>query len=710
MMLRESSIVADGNLPSGDEAGTGPGDRQFRPDVEGLRAVAVLLVVLYHAGVPGLTGGYVGVDVFFVISGFVITGLLLRERSATGRTSILDFYARRVRRILPAAGIVILGSAFFSYLVLGPLLGSNVADDGRWAAVFLANFHFASVGTNYLAAQLPPSPLQNFWSLSVEEQFYIIYPTLFLLVASAKYRLSLRGRLVVALVIVIVASYVFSVVETSSHPAASYFSPFTRAWELALGALIAVCASWLKKIPSRMAATLTWVGLGTILYSAFSFNAHTVYPGSLVAVPVVGAALIIAGGVAIPRAGAELLLGLRPFRWLGKLSYSLYLWHWPILMIAADYLGKPTLGLWYNLPLLLLALSISMVTYQMVETPFRHWRLAPRPSVMAGIALVLTTAIVLSLLISLGGAAPTAVNGFIGTAGVVSGGALPAANAQVVLSEVAAAVDTTTVPTSVSRANYGASYVEWGSYEKQECQANFFESSETICNLGDLTGTHLMVVYGDSRALMWILPFEAIAKAQHWRLVILGKYGCPAAPVTIAGWTKYGEAPGPDIRCDEWHTWATNWIDEHRPNLLVFSQEDFYSPTLEGGKPFTASQWKHGLDDLFSSFKAPNMRMVLLGTTPTLAEAGPLCLAEHPQDVQACSQPVRLAVPSLSQVDRKTALADHVEYINTIPWFCSRICTPVIGNYEIYDSTDVHISSPWAWYLQRVLGRALGFR
>ena len=170
-------------LRSGDESGTAPGDRRFRPDVEGLRAVAVLLVVLYHADVPGISGGFVGVDVFFVISGFVITGLLLRERQSTDRTSILHFYARRCRRILPAATLVILAAVALSYLVLGVVTGANTAGDGRWAAIFLANFHFESIGTNYLLALRPPSPLQNFWSLSVEEQFYIVYPTAFLLVA-----------------------------------------------------------------------------------------------------------------------------------------------------------------------------------------------------------------------------------------------------------------------------------------------------------------------------------------------------------------------------------------------------------------------------------------------------------------------------------------------------------------------------------------------
>ena len=204
-------------LPSGSESGTAPEDRPFRPDVEGLRAVAVLLVVLFHSGVSALSGGYIGVDVFFVVSGFVITGVLLRERVSTGRTSILAFYGRRARRIIPAATLVIIVTVVLSYVWLGIGAGGRTADDGKWAAVFLATFHFSAIGTNYFSAQQPPSPLQNYWTLSVEEQFYVVYPTLFLLLASMGRRLSLQVRLAIGLVLVIVASLTFSIVDTSAH-------------------------------------------------------------------------------------------------------------------------------------------------------------------------------------------------------------------------------------------------------------------------------------------------------------------------------------------------------------------------------------------------------------------------------------------------------------------------------------------------------------
>jgi peptidoglycan/LPS O-acetylase OafA/YrhL len=367
-------------LQSGDEAGTAPGDRKFRPDVEGLRAVAVLLVVLYHAAVPGLTGGFVGVDVFFVLSGFVITGLLLRERASTGATRLLAFYGRRSRRILPAATVVIVATVLASYHWLGFITGNATAQTGRSASLFYANFHFISIGTNYLNSQLPPSPLQNFWSLSVEEQFYVVYPTLFIVAALAWSHVSLRLKLTVLLAVSVVASFTWSVLQTSTNSVAAYFSPFTRAWELALGGLVAVGSLQLAKLPRAVALTMTWVGLAGILVAGFVYTAQTTYPGSAVALPVIATALVVAGGTAAPHWGAEWLLRLPPFRWLGKLSYSLYLWHWPILIIAAQYSVHP-LSVKDNLGWVLLALAISVVSYFVVENPLRHWRFLSRSGI-----------------------------------------------------------------------------------------------------------------------------------------------------------------------------------------------------------------------------------------------------------------------------------------------------------------------------------------
>ena len=315
-----------------------------------------------------------GVDVFFVISGFVITGVLLRERVSTGSTSILSFYGRRVRRIIPAATLVIVAAVIVSYALLGSLSGNQTANDARWASVFLINIHFASTGTNYLASQLPPSVLQNYWSLAVEEQFYLIYPTVFLVVAAIPWRLSLRRRLGIVLGVAAVVSFVASVIQTKSNPTAAYFSPLPRVWELALGGLVAVGTVGLRRLPAPVAACLSWIGLGSILLAACVFSSTTTYPGWAVALPVMGTGLVIAGGVAKPTYGAEGLLRLRPFQWMGLVSYSLYLWHWPVLTLAAQHSRTGTLsvadGLWW----LLLSLGLAIVTYRLLENPIRHSR------------------------------------------------------------------------------------------------------------------------------------------------------------------------------------------------------------------------------------------------------------------------------------------------------------------------------------------------
>ena len=696
--VHEVAPASERFLTSGSESGTAPGDRTFRPDVEGLRALAVVLVVLYHANLCRVTGGYVGVDVFFVISGFVITGLLLRERFATGRTSILDFYARRARRILPAATLVIVATVFMSYFVLGSVSGGRTANDGRWAALFLSNFHFQSVGTDYLTATLPPSALQNYWSLSVEEQFYVVYPTLFLLVAGIWRRTSRRARLAGALAVIAVGSFVLSVLQTSSSPSAAYFSPFTRAWELALGALVAVGTESLLRMPRRVAVALTWTGFGAILYSAFAFNTHTAYPGSLVAIPVAGAAAIIAGGTSVPRLGAEIVLGLGAFRWLGRLSYSIYLWHWPILVIATEYAAKNGLSLGERLLLLSITVGISFASFHFVENPIRHWRLPSRTSVAAGATVITVTCLVITLVLNMegGDTSPSRV--------------AAAADEQQVLALVAAAAKIRTIPNPIVPPPVAA-FSDFGANDEGAgCKAGVKDVSERICPLGDTKSTQLMVVYGDSHALQWLPAFAYIANAAHWKLIMLGKFYCPAGLVTIVNLPTWSDPSGPDSSCDQWHTWAVREINKLQPNLLVVTQDNSYAApasTRAATRQFSLAQWKTGLSSLFRSIHLPKRNLVLLGTTPSVGHPGAACLSAHPDDVQACSTIGHPERRRYAQIERDAALQSGVRYVNPYPWFCSRVCTVVIGHYLVYGDNN-HVTGAWAKYLGHVLGEALG--
>jgi peptidoglycan/LPS O-acetylase OafA/YrhL len=361
--------------------------------------VAIVLVVLFHADVPFLHSGYVGVDVFFVVSGFVITGLLLRERESTGGTGFLAFYARRTLRILPAALVVIVASLVATALLIGHTASELVASDSRWTALFLGNFRFGSVLENVLIIRRD-SPLGQLWSLAVEEQFYLVYPALLALAALAGRRWSLRAVLAVGLTVVVVASFVDSVHLTQLGIYKAYYSPLCRAWELALGCLVALATPWLRRMPGPLAVLVTWTGLVVVVLSGGLISTTTPYPGVAAAVPVVATALVIAGGTATPVGGAETVLGLGPFRWLGRRSYSWYLWHWPILVLYAEWHHTRVTGtpLVTNVLLVGAALLVAMASYAWIENPVRHSKwLAANPAVsLGGAALLVVSCVALT--------------------------------------------------------------------------------------------------------------------------------------------------------------------------------------------------------------------------------------------------------------------------------------------------------------------------
>jgi peptidoglycan/LPS O-acetylase OafA/YrhL len=381
-----------------DDAGTLLGDRKYRPDVEGLRAVAVVAVILFHTKIAGFTGGFIGVDVFYVISGFVITGVLLRKVESSNSLGFGDFYARRARRILPAAGLVLVVTVLASYHWLGFVRGAEVADDARWCAVFLANFHFLSTGTNYFSSQLPPSPLQNYWSLAVEEQFYLVYPLGLALSLLVIPRISVRHKVMIFTGVIVAVSLWWSIDQTSADPYSAYLSSLTRAWELALGGFVTAGTQYWLRIRRPVGVCLTWVGIAGILFAGLHYTSSTPYPGWAAIVPVVGAGLIIVGGMSAGRWGVELILGTLAFRWVGKLSYSLYLWSWPVLTIAEQETTK-SLTLGQRALTIPASLALAAVTYFVIENPIRHskwiarnwWKGILLGVVIIGIVLLVAT-------------------------------------------------------------------------------------------------------------------------------------------------------------------------------------------------------------------------------------------------------------------------------------------------------------------------------
>lgn len=346
---------------------------EFRPDIQAIRALAVSLVVLYHADIPGVHGGFLGVDVFFVVSGFVITNVLLRESATKRRTSIPGFYARRVRRILPTATLVLIATVFATYHWLSFIAGAANADDAKYVAVFAGNFRFASTGTQYFSANLPPSTLQQYWSLAVEEQFYLVWPVLFLALIRPSRFFTPVVRLMSTLFVVVGLSLTWCIVETHNNEVWAFFSPLTHAWELAFGALLAVVSPNLRARAPRLGLAIASLGAVLVLTCAWFYTSSTSWPGTAVIVPVCATGMIIAGGTlrGTDRFGG--LVKFAPLQWLGNISYTLYLVHWPILTIATQYAVAP-LPLHSELELVALALALSALIYHLFENPIRRSR------------------------------------------------------------------------------------------------------------------------------------------------------------------------------------------------------------------------------------------------------------------------------------------------------------------------------------------------
>jgi peptidoglycan/LPS O-acetylase OafA/YrhL len=679
-----------------DEAGTAPGDRKFRPDVEGLRAVAVLLVILYHASLPGLGGGYVGVDVFFVISGFVITGLLLRERSSTGRNSLVSFYGRRARRILPAATLVIITTVVATYGVLGVVSGNPTAIAARWTAVFLANFHFAGIGTDYLTSSQPPSPLQNFWSLAVEEQFYLVYPAIFLVAASIRSRVSMRVRMVIMLVPIIVISLLTSAIQTTSSPSTAYFSPVTRAWELALGALVAVCTPALLRLHQMVAGVLTWVGLAAIGYSAIAYSNSTSYPGVAVLVPVVGTALVIAGGSPVPSWGTESMLRRGPFQWFGRLSYSLYLWHWPILIIAAEAAGQNALPFHRSLGWLAVSVAAAYVTYRVVEDPVRHARrLARSRWLPIALGIVLVTASLATATVAL------ALHGGNGPVNISANRSLTSYTPQDVRQLVSAAPAISSLPKGLEPA-LGMSQYDWGG-PGPPCWPSFQEATVPACVFGDPRGTHTLALYGDSHAAMWFASINLIARISHWRLLLLAKGDCPALDLPFDNPPGVNPSGGEFLACDSWHRFALDRLRTVRPDLVIVSQDAEFGP---GGLQYSPAQWERATESAIARLPVPAERIIILGDIPQHTTGGPECLSLHPTDVQKCSGTNNPYLVARNAAERRAAATTRARYVDTVPWFCSTTCTDVIGRFQPYRD-PFHVGRTYSIVLWQVLALSI---
>ena len=696
----------------------------FRGDVQGLRAIAVLTVIAAHAGVPFLPGGFVGVDVFFVISGFLISGLLYRELRTGGTLSLRGFWSRRARRILPAATLVIATTLVFSSLTLTLIANRSAIVDAIWAGLFGANIHFAHQGVYYFAEDTGPSPLQHYWSLAVEEQFYVLFPLLLLAVAAVVRRVTRRGRqqrlpfktVLAVLVAVTLGSFVWSVVATASSPTTAYFSTFTRVWELGVGAIAALVAPWVsQRLGPRLGALLGAGGLAAVVAACVLYTPATAFPGYAAALPVLGTVALLLSGL---RRETQLV----PLRWLletrlmrttGDWSYSLYLWHWPALVLAEAHVGRE-LTATETAVVVLLVFNLAAATYQFVEQPFRSG--LPAVRLRGARALALYPASIAVLVASTAGAwGYTAYQGReTGDNPPITVAADAAAAAEergedaeaLVKASVQAARGGTAIPSDLTPnlLDLRESIADVGDCDYTE------DDVRRLCVRGDTDGDKTLVLVGDSHARAWIPAMDQIATAAGWRAFYLVKPQCPAGHVTVS------PTADDDVvftACTEFQDWVTATIDSLHPDLVVISS----APPVNGvwdddGVRHTAIDevvplLEQGYDQMFLELQDDAERVVVIRDVPKSEQDPGDCLSGSKPSLLDCM---------FSPVERSTILGDVVvrsaalngaEVIDPTPWLCWRDeCPVVIGGTLSYRDTN-HITTEYAARLAGSLGRAL---
>ena len=711
-LANRRSGLARLDTPAPGRAGEDSGreHRRFRPDVEGLRAVAVLLVVLYHAHAGLVPGGYVGVDVFFVISGFLITGQLVRELQTDGRISFLAFYARRARRILPAAMLVLVLTAVASALLLNPLAAKRALDDVVSAVYFGANVHFAAQGADYFNAGLSPSPVQHFWSLSVEEQFYIVWPLLLVVSSMGWLRLSRRGRrervhrpVIGAVVVVLAAlaaiSLMASITETTTSPSWAYFSIVTRAWELAVGAMLALALPRVARIDRRLAVPLSWVGLSCIALAAGLFSGTTSYPGDFALLPVLGSAAVIAGGTARAsrRFGAEALLGTPPFQRVGAWSYSWYLWHWPALVLVPAALGHPLSEL-QALALAAGSLVIAVMSFVLLERPIRRIQIVGRRPALALAAGVALAGIALAV-VALSGS----LVGPLASAGAAPARLAAAHKLASLRADLIAGTRTITVPSNL-RPPLDAMASALPRTIADGCELAYGRDQINPCTYGDRSSHTTVVLYGDSHAGHWFDALNLISAQRHWRLVVITKEGCTPAEVTFRD-----DAAS---LCASWREKANARIASLHPALVIVSWARWMQPLARQKAAVPTGYggaWQDGVAAIFQFLRRSSKHVIFISDTPYLPRSAPDCVAAHLSDVRSCTitRSAATILPAIKAAELRIAKHEQINSIDPTSWFCApKICPVIVGNILVYHDKS-HMTTEWSRYLAPILGSAI---
>ncbi len=681
-----------------------------RTDIQGLRALAVLAVLLFHAGVPGLDGGYVGVDVFFVVSGFLITSLLVTERSESGHVSLRDFWARRVRRLLPVSALVAVVTIAASWVWLEPLRVRDAATDALAVATFSSNFVFAERGADYLSSTLPPSPFQHYWSLAVEEQFYVVWPVLVVAVcAGAVGATAVRRRVGVTALVVGVGSFVACMIAMRDVRSLAFYWPHTRAFELAAGALAAVVPPVVARTRAFWAAG-AWVGIAGIVSCVVLFDDTTEFPGPWALAPVMATLLVLRGGD-VARWAPDVVLRFAPFQWLGSRSYSAYLWHWPALVIAAAAIGRG-LTVAEGLAVTAAAVALAEFTWRWPEEPIRT------TVSMRGVRAALFAVGLMGLVagaglvvrnnppvMASGTAAETPKLQTTTTAGLGPTTTVPVAptlpNPSAPLAAIVEAAAATGLPSNLDP-SLTAIRNDMPVIYRNNCHAGFSAVRPKNCVVGDPESDVVVGVYGDSHAAQWYPAFEKMAIKNGWRLQYYTKRGCPPAEIEV-----YSSVLGKNYR--ECGPWRANVLDQMVKDGVKVAIVAHFDRLLSATTkiPPWQKEWRAGLRATLDALDARGIVPVLMEDTPWPGQDVPNCLSQNYAAIGNCSQPVSQAYRD----DMREIRADFQSEGRHVLWvrhlFCSEaVCPNVVGNLLVYRD-DNHISQTYASFIAPLLDQVL---
>ena len=685
--------------------------------------MAVLAVVLFHAEMPGVGGGFVGVDVFFVISGFLITGLLWREATTTGSVRLRNFYGARARRLLPASALVGVITMIASFALLSPLQVPSVMQDGITSALYVGNIWFILRGVDYFAIPLA-SPFQHYWSLGVEEQFYLVWPVLILgtawLIRLTRRRtrtqaLSSPRPYLIVLTLVVAASFTLSVIITYWAPPVAFFSLPTRAWQLGAGALVALTTARWNRLSPRAAAITGWTGLAMILVACTWLSTTTPYPGLAAPLPTLGTVLVIGAGCAAPTQGCGRILGIAPMRAIGRISYSWYLWHWPVLVLAPIAIGHP-LGLPARLAAALVSAALAVLTLRLVENPLRFAdpiRRSARASLALGAGVTAVAVAVGQVL--------------VGVVPVPVGRGTPAAPLTITAAPVPPGSDLTTHDTAVRQAfaqvqtavtvsadlkavpsNLDPSFVgvqtEQAAYAGQGCLLSPLQGEQPECASGDTASATTVALIGDSHAAIWNPAFQQIAEQRHWRLETLAKAACPV--LDLRGANPFRRLVELVEHCEQWRAHIMDRLAAERPKLVVVSVFRGYGSDekMTGFNSYDPT-WIDAVSRLVRELRGIGAKVLVLGPIPNPRASVPFCLSVHLDDATACALLKSTAVNKAGIAAESAATnVSGGYYADLTDLFCTTDrCPVIIGNTLVFPDGG-HVTFEYARLMSPVMG------